>query len=429
MTKFMKKLIIHPNGRPLSGSVQISGAKNSALPILCASLLTKKSFTIKNIPYLYDIQSSIHLLKNLGSEVRLNYPHAISIKNTNIHNTHLPIETNIPIHSRTSILMLGPLLAQFGKASIALPKGCSIGKRPIDLHIDSLCQLGADISIKDGYIHARTIQSKLQGTEYHFKTVSVNATENLIMAATLANGTTTITNAATEPEVGDLISCLQKMGANITGKDTKTIIIKGVNQLNGAVHSLIPDRIEAGTFLTAAAMTKGHIQIDKVNPSHLSAPIEKLREAGADIITKKDSIELNMHGKQPKAVSIVTEPYPGMPTDMQAQFTALNAVATGSSTIKETIFEDRFQHVPELRKLSANIRIKDNTIYISGKKHLTGKTTLYASDIRASAALILASLVAKNTVTIKNIYHLDRGYELLEEKLSKLGVCITRYNT
>ena len=405
--------------------MKISGAKNAALPLIFASLLTKEPLKLTNIPHLQDVTTAMTLLGQLGVTLELNEQLSINIQADNINSCRAPYE--LVKTMRASILVLGPLLARLGKAEVSLPGGCAIGSRPVNLHIKGLEEMGAEISIQEGYIIAKTSSptGRLQGARIFMDMVSVTGTENLMMAATLAEGTTTIENAAREPEVTDLADCLIAMGAKITGQGTSEITIIGVEALHTAVHRVIADRIEAGTFLVAAAAARSQIKIKQVNPHHLDAVLKKLEEAGADINVGDDYVELNMHGQQPKAVTIDTAPYPAFPTDMQAQFMLLNCVAQGSAPVTENIFENRFMHVQELQRMGANIELKGSTAIVHGTEYLTGAPVM-ATDLRASAGLVLAGVVAKGQTVIDRVYHIDRGYDCIEEKFSQLGVDIQR---
>ncbi|MCO6412641.1 MAG: UDP-N-acetylglucosamine 1-carboxyvinyltransferase [Thiogranum sp.] len=416
----MDKLNIVGNG-PLRGEITISGAKNAALPVLASTLLCPEPVTISNVPHLRDITTTLELMGRFGTHIELADNMALVTDNSAITELKAPYE--LVRTMRASILVLGPLLARFGEAEVSLPGGCAIGSRPVNLHIQGLKAMGAEIEIEDGYIKARA--RRLKGTRFFFDVVSVTGTENLMMAATLAEGTTVLENAAREPEVADLARCLTAMGARIKGAGTDMITIEGVDRLHGGSHSITSDRIETGTFLVAAAATGGNIRLRKTEPAYLDAVIEKLREAGASITTGSNDIELDMRGKRPKAVNITTAPYPAFPTDMQAQFVALNATAGGTATVKETIFENRFMHVQELQRMGADIELQGNTAIIRGVEVLHGAPVM-ATDLRASACLVIAGLAAKGETLIDRIYHLDRGYECIEEKLAQLGANIRR---
>ncbi len=416
----MYKLIIK-GGQPLNGVINAAGSKNSALPILFASILADSPLTLKNTPFLSDVSTTLRLLMDMGSEFVLESDGSIFVDSSKLSN--LVADYQLVKTMRASILSLGPTLAKYGEAKISLPGGCAIGSRPVNLHLKALSELGADIKVENGYIYAQA--DRLVGATIDFDQVTVTATENIIMAATLAKGVTTINNAAQEPEITDLIRCLIKMGAKISGEGTSTITINGVEQLSGTTYEVCPDRIEVGTYLVAAAITRGSITINKSDPKDLRVVLEKLAESGANISTSKNTITLDMEGKKPKSVNIKTSAYPNFPTDMQAQFTALNSIADSSSTITETIFENRFMHIPELSRMGADLSLEGNTVVCRGVKSLTG-AKLMATDLRASASLVLAGLAAKGTTTIDRVYHLDRGYETIEEKLKLLGANIER---
>lgn len=416
----MDKLIIS-GGRELHGKVRISGAKNAALPILAATLLADGSVTIGNIPHLHDITTTMELLGRMGVQLVVDEKMNIDIDSSSINDFYAPYE--LVKTMRASILVLGPMLSRFGEAVVSLPGGCAIGTRPVNLHLDGLRRMGANIDVRNGYIHARA--NRLKGTHLCLDLVTVTGTENLMMAAALAEGTTIIENAAREPEVVDLAGFLASMGAEIEGAGTDVITIHGVSSLKGSNYNVLPDRIETGTFLAAAAITGGDITIQDTRPSMLEAVLEKLAETGADISTGDDWISLDMGGRRPKAVSIRTAPFPAFPTDMQAQFTAINAIAEGTGLISETVFENRFMHVQELNRMGANIRIEGNTAVTTGVETLTAAPVM-ATDLRASASLVLAGLVAGGETMIERIYHIDRGYETIEEKLLLLGADIRR---
>ena len=416
----MDKLIIS-GGQTLSGNVRISGAKNAALPVLMAALLTKEPLHVRNVPHLHDITTTMELLGRMGVGLEIDEKLNITVDSGSLNSVIAPYD--LVKTMRASILVLGPLLAHFGKAEVSLPGGCAIGSRPVNLHIDGLREMGADIRIEDGYIKASA--DRLHGARIFMDVVSVTGTENLLMAATLADGTTVIENAAREPEVVDLANCLISMGARITGAGTDEIIIEGVESLHGADHSVIPDRIETGTYLVAAAITGGDITVRDTEPRLLEAVLEKLRQAGAEIEVGEDWITLRTQGRRMRAVNIRTAPYPAFPTDMQAQFMVLNCVAEGTGTITETIFENRFMHVQELQRMGAQIDLQGNTAIIKGTEKLQGAPVM-ATDLRASASLALAGLVASSETVIDRIYHIDRGYEGIEEKLSRLGARIKR---
>ena len=416
----MYKLVIN-GGTPLNGSMKTSGSKNATLPIFFATILADGPLKLLNTPQLSDVSTTLRLLMDMGSSFVLEEDSSISIDSSSL--TKLTAEYELVKTMRASILTLGPMLAKYKKAKISLPGGCAIGTRPVNLHLSALEQMGAKIEVKNGYIYAST--NELVGAQINFDMISVTATENIIMAATLAKGTTTINNAAQEPEVTDLVKCLNKMGAKITGENTSTIVIQGVDHLSGIDYSICPDRIEAGTYLVAAAITGGKIVVNNIEPDSMRSVIGKLIETGADIQTNQNSIKLDMKGKRPQPVDIRTSAYPNFPTDMQAQFMALNSIADGSSTITETIFENRFMHVPELSRMGANLKLEGNTVVCKGVKLLTG-ANLMATDLRASASLVLAGLAAHGSTTIERVYHLDRGYEMIEEKFKMLGADIER---
>ena len=416
----MYKLVIN-GGTPLNGSMKTSGSKNATLPIFFATILADGPLKLSNTPQLSDVSTTLRLLMDMGSSFVLEEDSSISIDSSSL--TKLTAEYELVKTMRASILTLGPMLAKYKKAKISLPGGCAIGTRPVNLHLSALEKMGAKIEVKNGYIYAST--NELVGAQINFDMISVTATENIIMAATLAKGTTTINNAAQEPEVTDLVKCLNKMGAKITGENTSTIVIQGVDHLSGIDYSICPDRIEAGTYLVAAAITGGKIVVNNIEPDSMRSVIGKLIETGADIQTNQNSIKLDMKGKRPQPVDIRTSAYPNFPTDMQAQFMALNSIADGSSTITETIFENRFMHVPELSRMGANLKLEGNTVVCKGVKLLTG-ANLMATDLRASASLVLAGLAAHGSTTIERVYHLDRGYEMIEEKFKMLGADIER---
>ncbi len=415
----MDALQIH-GGSPLAGEVRISGAKNAALPILTASLLTAQPLTLGNVPRLKDISTMLALLAHMGVRITPQDGHRVSLSGEDIPNREAPYEMVKTM--RAAILVLGPTLARFGEARVSLPGGCAIGSRPVDLHIKGLQAMGAEIHIEHGYIHAKC--KRLKGARIVMDVVTVTGTENLMMAAALAEGTTILENAAREPEVVDLARCLNAMGASIEGAGTDVITIQGVEKLHGADYSVMPDRIETGTFLVAAAMTGGRVRTTHAQPDTLDAVIAKLREAGAGVEVGDDWIEVASDGKL-KSVDVRTAPHPAFPTDMQAQFMALNCIAEGAASVTETIFENRFMHVQELRRLGANIEVSGHTALVRGVPRLDGATVM-ATDLRASACLVLAGLVAQGETTIERIYHLDRGYEHIEEKLSQLGARVRR---
>mgnify|MGYP006079075271 FL=1 len=417
----MDKLIIH-GGASLEGEVSISGAKNSALPILSATLLTDQAVTISNVPHLHDITTTIELLGLMGSRITVNERMHIEIDNAQINNFFAPYE--LVKTMRASILVLGPLLARYGKADVSLPGGCAIGSRPVNIHLQGLIAMGADITTDSGYIRAET-KGRLKGVHLTLDIVTVTGTENLMMAATLADGLTIIENAAREPEVKDLANCLNKMGAKISGAGTDHIEIEGVESLHGTEHEILPDRIETGTYLVAAAMTGGTMRLKNTQSILLESVITKLTEAGAKIEIEENAISIDMKGKKPKAVDVHTSPFPGFPTDMQAQFTAMNSIAEGSGIITEAVFENRFMHVHELQRMGADLKLQGNTTITNGVEQLTCAPVM-ATDLRASASLVLAGLVAEGETVVDRIYHIDRGYETIEEKMSQLGASIRR---
>lgn len=418
----MNKLNIN-GGRPLQGEVIISGAKNAALPILAASLLAHEQVTITNVPHLRDITTMIELLGQLGAKIVVDEQLNIQIDSHSVKELVAPYD--LVKTMRASILVLGPLLARHGYAEVSLPGGCAIGARPVDFHLKALKTMGAKIEVKNGYIYASVPEGRLQGKTIVFDTVTVTGTENILMAATLASGKTVIKNAAKEPEVVDLANMLIEMGASIKGAGTHTIEIEGVERLHGTTYQVLPDRIEAGTYLTAAAITKGSVTLRKVRPDHLLSILCKLEEAGATIHLGEDWVSLDMNGARPRSIDISTSPYPGLPTDMQAQLMALNCIAEGTATIVENIFENRFMHVSELQRMGAHIRTNGNTAFVTGVEKLSGAPVM-ATDLRASAGLVLAALAAEGESTIDRIYHVDRGYERIEEKLRALGASIKR---
>ena len=417
----MDKLIIH-GGASIEGEISISGAKNSALPILSATLLTDQPVTISNVPHLHDITTTIELLGLMGSRITVNERMHIEIDNAQINNFFAPYE--LVKTMRASILVLGPLLARYGKADVSLPGGCAIGSRPVNIHLQGLIAMGANITTDSGYIRAET-KGRLKGVHLTLDIVTVTGTENLMMAATLADGLTIIENAAREPEVKDLANCLNKMGAKISGAGTDRIEIEGVESLHGTEHEILPDRIETGTYLVAAAMTGGMMRLRNTQSILLESVITKLTEAGAKIEIEENAISIDMKGKKPKAVDVHTSPFPGFPTDMQAQFTAMNSIAEGSGIITEAVFENRFMHVHELQRMGADLKLQGNTTITDGVEQLTCAPVM-ATDLRASASLVLAGLVAEGETVVDRIYHIDRGYETIEEKLSQLGASIKR---
>ncbi len=416
----MDKLLI-TGGTPLRGEMWVSGAKNAALPVLVASILADSPMIIGNVPHLQDITTTMELLGRMGVNLVVGDKMTIEADTSTITDLRAPYE--LVKTMRASILVLGPLLARFGEAEVSMPGGCAIGSRPVNLHIKGLQAMGAEIVIEHGYIKARA--KRLKGARIFMDMVSVTGTENLMMAATLANGITVIENAAREPEVADLARCLNSMGARVMGAGTDVITIEGVARLGGGRHNVIPDRIETGTYLVAAAMTGGCIKMRNAQPNLLEAVLDKLREVGATIETGDDWVSLDMKGRRPKAVNVRTAPYPAFPTDMQAQFVAMNAIAEGTGIVTETVFENRFMHVQELQRLGADIEMEGNTAIVRGVERLRGAPVM-ATDLRASASLALAALVAEGETIIDRIYHIDRGYECIEEKLAMLGAHIRR---
>ena len=417
----MDKLII-TGGQRLDGDIRISGAKNAALPILAATLLADEPVTVGNLPHLQDVTTLIELLGRMGVHVVIDDRMNVEVNATTIKELTAPYE--LVKTMRASILVLGPMVAHFGKASVSLPGGCAIGSRPVDIHLRGLEAMGADIEVANGYVNA-SVEGRLKGARIVMDVVTVTGTENLMMAAALAEGTTYLENAAREPEVVDLANFINAMGGKISGAGTDTITIEGVERLTGCHHQVIADRIETGTYLIAAAITGGRIKTKDTVPGILDAVLQKLEEAGAKITTGDDWIELDMEGRRPKAVSLRTAPYPAMPTDMQAQFMALNLVAEGTGTIVETIFENRFMHVQEMNRMGADIEVQGNTAICRGVEQLTGAPVM-ATDLRASASLVIAALAASGETTVDRIYHIDRGYECIEEKLQSLGAVIRR---
>jgi len=416
----MAKIVIS-GGEPLHGDVWISGAKNAVLPILAATLLADEPVTIGNVPHLHDVTTTMELLGQMGVQLTIDERMRIHVDPRTADRYFAPYD--LVKTMRASILVLGPLVARFGEADVSLPGGCAIGSRPVNLHIKGLQALGADVTVENGYIKARA--KRLRGARIVMDMVTVTGTENIMMAAALARGTTIIENAAQEPEVVDLANCINAMGGQISGAGTSTIVVDGVERLHGTDYEVLPDRIETGTFLVAGAITGGHVLAKRARPKTMEAVLQKLEEAGAELNTTDDSIEINMRGRRPKAVDITTAPYPAFPTDMQAQFTALNSVADGVGVITENVFENRFMHVHELERLGADIRLDGNTAVIKGVDVMSG-APLMATDLRASACLVLAGLVAKGDTTVDRIYHIDRGYECIEEKLGTLGAKIRR---
>jgi UDP-N-acetylglucosamine 1-carboxyvinyltransferase len=414
------KLII-TGGNVLEGEIRISGAKNAVLPIMAATLLADSPVTIRNVPHLHDVTTTMELLGRMGVHLTLNEKMDIVVDATTINSLYAPYD--LVRTMRSSILVLGPMLSRYGSADVSLPGGCAIGSRPVNLHIKGLQAMGADVEVINGYIKARV--DRLKGARLVMDMVTVTGTENLMMAATLADGVTVIENAAREPEVADLANCLNCMGAKISGAGSDTIVIEGVERLSGTEYKVVPDRIEAGSYLVAAAITGGHIKVKDARPDIMDAVLQSLREAGADLTVGDDWIELDMHGRRPRAVNVHTAPYPAFPTDMQAQFTALNALAEGTGTITETVFENRFMHVQEMQRMGAQIQLEGNTAICTGVERLAGAPVM-ATDLRASASLVLAGLMADGETTIDRIYHIDRGYERIEEKLAQLGADIRR---
>jgi UDP-N-acetylglucosamine 1-carboxyvinyltransferase len=416
----MEKLLIK-GGSPLSGEVRIAGAKNATLPILAATLLADGPMTLGNIPHLCDITTTITLLGSMGADITVDEKMHIRVDSSTLTDYSAPYEMVRTM--RASILVLGPLLARFGQANVSLPGGCAIGSRPVNLHIEGLRAMGASVEVENGYIRATA--KRLKGARVVMDVVTVTGTENLMMAAVLADGETLLENAAREPEVVDLANCLNQMGAKISGAGTDLITIQGVERLCGIHYQVLPDRIETGTYLVAAAITRGSILVRDTRPDLLDAVLQKLRDSGAEIRTGKDWVSLDMKGRRPAAVDVYTAPYPAFPTDMQAQFMALNAVAEGVGTITETVFENRFMHVHELQRMGAKIRLEGNTAICEGVQRLTGAPVM-ATDLRASASLVLAALAADGETMVDRIYHIDRGYEIIEEKLVGLGGSIKR---
>jgi len=416
----LDKLLIR-GGTPLEGELRISGAKNAALPILAAALLPQEPVRIGNVPHLHDVTTMIALLGRMGVGVTVGERMQVEVDPRQAREAVAPYE--LVKTMRASILVLGPLLARHGQADVSLPGGCAIGARPVNLHVEGLKAMGAEIEIEGGYIRARA--GRLRGARIVLDTVTVTGTENLMMAATLAEGRSIIENAAREPEVVDLAGFLNAMGARVSGAGTDTLVIEGVERLHGCSYEVLPDRIEAGTYLVAGAITGGRVRARNARAAHLDAVLAKLRESGAELKVDEQWIEIDMRGRRPRAVDLRTSPYPGFPTDMQAQFAALNAVADGVSTVVETVFENRFMHMLELRRLGADIRIEGHTAVIHGVPRLSGAPVM-ATDLRASASLVLAGLVAEGTTEVQRIYHIDRGYECIEEKFGQLGADIRR---
>lgn len=416
----MAKIIIN-GGDVLQGEVQISGAKNAVLPILCATILADEPVTLSNVPHLHDVTTTISLLGALGAKITVDDHQTLHIDPRSVNQTVAPYE--LVKTMRASILVLGPLLAKFGHAEVSLPGGCAIGSRPVDLHIRGMQALGAEVIVENGFVKAKC--ERLKGGRFVFDMVSVGATENVLSAAVLAQGTTVLENCAQEPEIIDLALCLQALGARIDGIGTSMLTIEGVERLHGGSYQVQADRIETGTFLVAAAMTGGRVVCRRARADYMDSVLQKLVEAGAEISTSADSITLDMAGRRPKAVNITTAPYPAFPTDMQAQFAAMNCIAEGVGVIKETIFENRFMHMNELQRLGADVKIDGHTAIVRGVQELTGAPVM-ATDLRASASLVLAGLVAKGETVIDRIYHIDRGYENIEEKFRGLGARIKR---
>ncbi len=416
----MAKIVIS-GGDPLRGDVRVSGAKNAVLPILAATLLADGPVVIGNVPHLHDVTTTMELLGQMGVQLVVDERMRIHADPRGATRYFAPYE--LVKTMRASILVLGPLVARFGQAEVSLPGGCAIGTRPVDQHLRGLEALGAEVTVENGYIKARA--RRLRGTRISMDVVTVTGTENIMMAAALAQGTTIIENAAQEPEVVDLAHCLNAMGACIAGAGTSTLVIDGVERLHGAEYDVLPDRIETGTFLVAGAISGGKVLAKRARPGTLDAVLSKLEDAGAEISTGEDWISLDMHGRRPRAVNITTAPYPAFPTDMQAQFTALNCVAEGVGVITETVFENRFMHVHELQRLGADIRVEGNAVIIQGVARMSGAPVM-ATDLRASASLVLAGLVAQGDTTVDRVYHIDRGYECIEEKLAGLGAHIRR---
>lgn len=418
----MDKLVIQ-GGSQLNGEIRIAGAKNSALPIIASTLLTSDVVDIGNLPHLFDITTMLELLGCMGVETVVGEKLNVQINSSSIRNFNAPYE--LVKTMRASILVLGPMLSRFGEAEVALPGGCAIGSRPVNLHLAAMKKMGAQIKVENGYIKANTGGKRLKGAHILMDIVTVTGTENVMMAATLADGQTIIENAAREPEVVDLAHCLRAMGADISGEGTATITVNGVERLHGGTYPIMPDRIETGTYLIAAAATRGRIKVKDTRPNILDAVLSKLEETGAQIDIGPNWISLDMHGNRPKAVSLTTAPYPAFPTDMQAQFTALNAIAEGSGSITETVFENRFMHVHEMNRMGADLRVEGNTVIFRGVAALKGAPVM-ATDLRASASLVIAGLVSESETTVDRIYHIDRGYECIEEKLQLLGAKIRR---
>jgi len=424
LENLLDKLII-TGGIPLEGEITASGAKNAVLPILTAALLTEEPVILSNIPHLHDVTTIMELLGRMGVQLTVDERMNIEVDSSDIDNFKAPYE--LVKTMRASILVLGPLLSRFGEAEVSLPGGCAIGSRPVDVHIKGMRALGAKISVINGFIHGR-VKGRLKGAELKLGKITVTGTENLVMAAVLAEGRTVIHQAAREPEVVDLANFLNTLGANISGAGTDTIVIDGVERLKGGSYRVMPDRIEVGTYLVGAAITRGRVKVKDIDPSIITVVLDKLREAGPTITTGDDWVELDTKGQRVKAVDVSTAPYPGLPTDMQAQFMALNVVAVGDSTVVENVFENRFMHVHELHRMGADIQLKGNTAHCTGRETLTGAPVM-ATDLRASASLVLAGLMARGHTIVDRIYHIDRGYERIEEKLSQLGAKIRRVSS
>lgn len=418
----MDKLIIN-GGRPLSGMIRIAGSKNAVLPILAGTILANDIVTVRNVPHLHDVTTTMGLLGRLGATITICEKMAIEVDPTTIENTFAPYE--LVRTMRASILVLGPLLAKYGEAEVSLPGGCAIGARPVDLHLKGLEQMGANIVVENGYIKAKTKSKRLSGARIILDQVTVTGTENLMMAASLADGISVLENAAREPEVVDLANFINEMGGKVTGAGTDTITIEGVETLTGCEYTVLPDRIETGTYLVAAAVTGGKILLKDTDPTLLDSVIAKLKEAGAIVDCGEDWIELDMEGRKPKAVSVKTAPYPGFPTDMQAQFCVLNSIAIGTGTVTETVFENRFMHIQEIMRMGSKVKVEGNTAIIEGIDTLQGAQVM-ATDLRASASLVLAGLVAEGETEVDRIYHIDRGYDHIEENLACVGAAIRR---
>lgn len=416
----MDRLVIE-GGQPLSGEIRASGSKNASLPILAATLLADGPVAVGNVPHLQDVTTTVELLSNLGAQVTLGDRMSLEVDTRELSSCCAPYE--LVKTMRASILVLGPLLARHGEAEVSLPGGCAIGTRPVDLHLAGLRAMGAEISVEGGYIRARA--SRLRGARIVLDTVTVTGTENLLMAAVLAEGETVLENAAREPEVIDLAHFLRRLGAKIEGAGTAVIRVQGVPRLHGGEYSVTPDRIEVGTYLVAAALTRGRVRVRQADPQSLDAVLQKLGDAGAEIEVDADSVALDMKGRRPRAVDIRTAPFPGFPTDMQAQFMAMNALAEGAGTVVETVFENRYMHVQELQRMGARIKVQGNVALVEGVEALSG-TTVMATDLRASASLVLAGLMGAGQTQVDRIYHIDRGYECIEEKLRQLGATIRR---